>query len=226
MKTIGVLLCGSGHLDGSEVRESVLTLWALDKYKNEHHKELRVQCLAYEAPQYHVMNHRAQSESTEVRHMVEESARIARGQISTWQNYPLHQLDALIIPGGFGVAKNLCQWAFKGSASGVVEGIREGILQLHQQKKPLGAICIAPALLALILGHKHISVTLGNDLETIRECEKTGAKHQICGPDEICIDTQHRLFSTPAYMFSQANLFTISQGIEKLVFQLLNSLYS
>ena len=212
MKTIGVLLSGCGFLDGAEIRESVLTLLALDQ------DDIKVTIMAPDQKQYHVVDHVKSDEAKGLeRNLLEESARIARGEIVALDKVEAKDLDALIIPGGFGVAKNLCEFAFKGHQATVQEDVKKLILDLHKDKKPLGAICIAPALMGLVLGDKGVEVTIGDDKETAQEIEKTGAKHFSTKVNEIHVDEKNKVVSTPAYMYGDARLSHVSQGIRRCV---------
>ena len=212
MKTIGVLLSGCGFLDGAEIRESVLTLLALDQ------DDIKVTIMAPDQKQYHVVDHIKSDEAKGLeRNLLEESARIARGEIVALDKVEAKDLDALIVPGGFGVAKNLCEFAFKGHQATVQEDVKKLILDLHKDKKPLGAICIAPALMGLVLGDKGVEVTIGDDKETAQEIEKTGAKHFSTKVNEIHVDEKNKVVSTAAYMYGEARLSHVSQGIRRCV---------
>lgn len=210
-KNIGVILSGCGFLDGAEIRESVLTLLALDR------AGVNVTIMAPNKDQHHVVDHLKGQEGSGERNILEEAARIARGQIKSLEDVDPKSLDALIIPGGYGVAKNLCTFAFDGSKAKVALPVKEMIEKVHAQGKPIGAICIAPALMALLFGSKGIKLTIGNDKETAAEIEKTGAKHESKEVHEICIDEKLKVVSTPAYMYGDAKLDKIEQGISQCV---------
>jgi len=215
-KKIGVLLSGCGYLDGAEIREAVLTLLALDK------EGVEVTIFAPNESQHHVVNHLEADESKgEQRNTFLEAARIARGQIKPLENIKSEDLDGLVIPGGYGVAKNLCQFAFKGHQAATNEKVKNLILNLYEAKKPIGALCIAPALISLVLGEHGVQVTIGNDKETAQEIEKTGAKHVDKAAHEAHIDETHKIVSTPAYMYGEARLSDINLGIKKCVDQVL-----
>jgi enhancing lycopene biosynthesis protein 2 len=206
-KKVAVILSGCGYLDGAEIRESVLTLTALDKFEAE------VSIFAPNEDQFHVVNHILGTENQEPRNMLEESSRIARGNINNLNDLSVDEFDAIIFPGGFGVAKNLCNWAFEGSECQVESKLEEIINKFHQLKKPIGAICIAPALISAVLGDHQITVTIGNDQITSDEIRKTGAIHDVKEVHEVCIDKKHKIVSTPAYMYDQAKLHKIQEGI-------------
>lgn len=211
-KTIGVILCGSGFKDGSEIHESVATLWALSQHG------VTVRCFAPDAPQSNVVNClTGEIAPQESRNMLVEAARIARGQITPLSQLQMNDLDALILPGGFGAAKNLCDFALKGSHGSVRADLQTILEECHQMKKPIGAICIAPAVVALAFKGKNLKLTLGSKSEASQEIEKLGHRHQECAADACVIDMGHKIVTTPAYMHADAPLFQIVEGIHKLV---------
>ncbi|MBI2519396.1 MAG: isoprenoid biosynthesis glyoxalase ElbB [Bdellovibrio sp.] len=216
MKKVGVILAGCGNRDGAEIREAVFALLAIDKLEAE------AIIMAPNINQHHVVSHFSGNELRETRNILEESARIARGNIQDIAKVRAETLDALIIPGGYGVAKNLCKFAFDGSKATVLPEVRALVTKIHELKKPIGAICIAPALMALLFGNEHLKVTIGNDKETAQEIEKTGAKHVNCDVDQICADQSAKIVTTPAYMYGDAKLHEIYSGIEKCVAQVLS----
>lgn len=158
MKKVAVILSGCGYLDGSEIRESVLTLLALDTVNIEY------QIFAPDEPLFHVIDHvSGEINMTERRNILQEAGRIARGKISSLDQLNENEFDGLILPGGFGVAKNLSTFAFKGAEARVHGTVASILKAFHQSKKPIGAICISPALLALTFGELHPTITLGSD---------------------------------------------------------------
>lgn len=211
MKKIAILLSGCGYLDGAEIRESVLTLLALDTFKEKYD----IFSLNYE--QHHVVNHLSGEVSSEKRNTLDESARIARGNISDIAKIDVNNYSSLIIPGGFGVAKNFCSFAFDGVSANVNPIILNVIKAFHINKKPIGAICISPALIALSLGDCNPNITLGNDDNLAHEIEKTGVKHIKCKTSECVIDDKNKIVTTPAYMDDDINLSDAYLGISKLV---------
>jgi len=211
-KNIAVILSGCGFLDGAEIRESVLTLLALDMEGVEY------KIFAPNKDQHHVVNHLRGEESTgESRNTLVESARIARGKIQDINELNASDFDALVMPGGFGVAKNLCDFAFKGSAGQVDPKVLEIVKSFSENSKPIGAICIAPAMVALSLGEKNPKLTIGNDEATASEIEKLGAKHINCDANECIVDKERKIVTTPAYMYDDAKLNDILSGIHKTV---------
>ncbi len=212
MKNVAVILSGCGYLDGAEVRESVLTLLALDTAGTSY------KVFALDEEQHHVVNHlTGQQVDGDKRNILEESARIARGQIEDVTKLNVEEFDALILPGGFGVAKNMCSFFFDGSNASVNEKIVEIVKDFKDSNKPIGAICISPALIALSIGDYNPSLTLGNDDDIASEIEKTGAKHEKCATYDCVFDEKNKIITTPAYMDDRAKLSDVYLGISKLV---------
>ncbi|MBI4179848.1 isoprenoid biosynthesis glyoxalase ElbB [bacterium] len=210
MLKIGVILSGCGVMDGSEIHESVLTILAIDRAGAE------AVCFAPDKNQKHVINHLTQAESRESRNVLAESARIARGKIQDLRKATADGLDAAILPGGYGAAKNLCDFAFKGPDCELDPDVRQILSDLNAAGKPIGAICISPAVVARALGSKHPKLTIGTDPGTAGALEKMGAKHQAARVDEIVVDEDLRIVSTPAYMLA-GRISEAAAGIEKLV---------
>ncbi len=214
-KKIGVILSGCGVYDGSEIHEAVLTLLALDKRGAE-----TVIC-APNVPQMHVVNHlTGEVAEGETRNVLVESARIARGAIRDIAEVKGDELDGLIIPGGFGAAKNLCDFAVKGPDCSVHPEVERLVREVHSQGKPVAAVCIAPALLARILGGESPALTIGNDAETAAALEKMGAKHLSCPVTDRVVDEEKKLITTPAYMLARG-IAEAAEGIDKTVATLL-----
>ncbi len=207
---IGVLLSGCGVFDGSEIHEAVLTLLALDKAGAE------IVCMAPNMEQYHVINHLTQEEMPERRNVLVESARIARGEIKDLKDVSANDIDGLIIPGGFGAAKNLCDFAFKGPDATVHPEVLRLLKELIEANKPIGAICIAPALIAKALADKKPEVTIGNDPATAEAIESMGGVHYQCSVDSFHVDEKNKIVTTPAYMLGPTIKY-VAEGIEKLV---------
>jgi enhancing lycopene biosynthesis protein 2 len=217
---IAVLLAGCGHLDGAEVREAVLTLLALDQHGAAY------QCIAPNADQFHVINHRTgEPVSGAVRNILEESSRIARlGQCLDLAQATVADYDGLVMPGGYGVAKNHCSFAFKGADADVRPDVAAFVCSFFDAKKPVGAICIAPALVALALhqAHQSATLTLGNDAGCAAALTQLGQHHQDTpNAREIVVDEAHKLITTPAYMFDDARLADVFVGIERCVAEVL-----
>lgn len=213
MKRVGVVLSGCGVFDGSEIHEAVLTLLALSR------AGAQAVCLAPDREQTQVIDHRSGEVVAERRNMLAEAARIARGEVTPLAQGDASQLDALIVPGGFGAAKNLSSLASDGAACWVDSDLQRLVRELHQAGKPLGFICIAPALLPKLLGAT-VRVTIGNDAGTAAAIKAMGGQHVACPVDEIVVDTAQRVVTTPAYMLA-GSIAEAAQGIDKLVAQVL-----
>lgn len=212
---VGVVLSGCGVYDGAEIHESVLTLLALDRAGAE------AVCFAPDAEQMHVVNHlTGQPAAGEKRNILVESARIARGKIQDLKKARAVDLDALIFPGGFGAAKNLCDFAVKGADCTVHPEVARIVREMYQAKKPIGAICIAPAILSKALWDQGPRLTIGTDKETATALEKMGAKHEACPVREFVVDAEHKIVTTPAYMLAN-RISEAAEGIEKLVKEVL-----
>lgn len=216
---VAVLLSGCGYLDGAEVRESVLTLLALDQHGAAY------QCIAPNAAQHHVVNHvTGQEVPGAERNILEEASRISRqGLCQDLADARVQDYDALVMPGGFGVAKNHCSFAFNGAEAEVRPDVAAFVRGFFEAKKPVGAICIAPALVALVLqGRESTDLTLGNDTGCATAVQQLGQKHRDTpNSREIVIDEAHKLVTTPAYMFDDARLSDVFIGIERCVAEVL-----
>lgn len=210
MKKIGVVLSGCGVGDGSEIHEAVFTLLAIDRNGAES------VCMAPDAD-FPETNHLTMQESGAKRNALVEAARIARGNIRNISEIKASDIDAVIFPGGYGAAKNLCNFASKGAEATVHPEVSRLIKEVAAAGKPIGAICIAPALIAAVLGKEVAPVlTIGNDAGTAAEIDKTGAKHQQCPVTEFVVDKQNKIVSTPAYMLA-TRISETCEGIEKCV---------
>lgn len=210
MKKIGVVLSGCGFRDGSEIHEAVCTLLAIDQAGAE------AVCMAPDS-ELHEVNHCTMELTGAKRKVLVESARIARGRIKNITEVNPADLDALVFPGGFGAALNLCDFGQKGAAAAVDPEVARLTREIHAAGKPIGAICIAPALIAAILGKEAApTLTIGTDPATAAELEKTGAKHQNCPANEIVIDQANRIVTTPAYM-TAGRISEVYEGIGKCV---------
>jgi enhancing lycopene biosynthesis protein 2 len=210
MKKIGVVLSGCGVRDGSEIHEAVCALLAIDQAGCE------AVCMAPDAD-FAVTDHLTMQETGEKRNILVESARIARGNIRDIKDVKAADLDAVVFPGGFGAAKNLCDFAVKGAAATVHPEVARLLKEMAAAGKPIGAICIAPALIAAALGREYApTLTIGNDAGTAAEINKTGATHQECPVTGFVVDRQNKLVSTPAYMLA-TRISEVEDGIEKCV---------
>lgn len=212
-KRIGVILSGCGVYDGSEINETVITLLAIDRAGVE------AVCMAPNIPQMHVINHlTGEPAEGETRNALVESARIARGNIKDLATVQAADIDALILPGGFGAAKNLSSFAVQGPECTVNSEVARLIKEVYAAKKPIAAICIAPAVLSKVLGDENVShqLTIGTDEETAEALGKMGTKHIQCPVREFVVDRENKLVSSPAYMLA-GNISEAAEGIEKTI---------
>ncbi len=214
-KKIGVVLAGCGVYDGSEIHEAVITMLALDRAGAE------IICMAPDMEQTHVVNHlTGEPAEGETRNVLVEAARIARGNIKNIADIKADQLDGLFMPGGFGVAKNLCDFAVKGPDCTVHPEVSRLVKEIVAAKKPLAAVCIAPALISKVLGDQKPKLTIGNDADVAGGMEKMGAQHVQCPVNEFVVDEENKIISTPAYMLA-GRISEAAEGIEKTVQALL-----
>ncbi|MRR20276.1 isoprenoid biosynthesis protein ElbB [bacterium] len=187
-----VVLAGCGVKDGAEIHEAVMTLYAIDKNGGTY------QLFAPNVMQHHVINHITGEVMRETRNVLTEAARIARGKIKALTEYRAADFDALIFPGGFGVAKNLCTYAFDGPECHVDRVVEDAIRSTHKAGKPIGALCIAPVLVARVLGE--VTVTVGSDPETAADIRTLGGRHENSRHGEVIIDRKNLIVTAPCYM--------------------------
>ncbi|MDF1547902.1 MAG: isoprenoid biosynthesis glyoxalase ElbB [Bacteroidales bacterium] len=212
MKKFAVVLSGCGVYDGAEIHEATLTLLAILKNGGTY------DVFAPNINQHHVINHITGEEMKETRNVLVESARIARGKIKDLADFDASSYDILIFPGGFGVAKNLSTLAFDGASCKVDLNMEKAVLDMVKATKPIGALCIAPAVIAKII--QGALVTVGNDEPTIQAIENMGSNHQKATHGEIVVDEAFKIVSTPCYMLD-ANILQIAEGAENVVKKLM-----
>ena len=208
-KKVAVILSGCGVYDGAEIQEAVITLLRLDQ------RGAQVQCFAPNIAQLHVINHLTGEEMPESRNVLVESARIARGEVKDIREANVDDFDALIVPGGFGAAKNLSNFATEGDKCSVQPDVLALAEAFAEARKPVGLICISPALAAKIYG-PGVVCTIGNDADTSAAVVKMGGTHEECDVHDIVEDIQRRLVTTPAYMLAKS-ISEAAGGIYKLV---------
>lgn len=214
-KRIGVVLSGCGVQDGSEIHEATLTLLALDRADAE------IVCMAPDRPQADVVDHLTGNPTGEARNVLRESARIARGRIQDLAKVTPGDLDGVVLPGGYGAAKNLCTFAKDGATCTVDPGTAQLLRGMQEAGKPIAALCISPTILAALFGRDlHPEITIGNDPGTAKALETMGAKHTQASPTEVVVDRRHRLITTPCYM-STTRIRDVAAGIEGAVKALL-----
>ncbi|HIJ37713.1 MAG TPA: isoprenoid biosynthesis glyoxalase ElbB [Rhodospirillaceae bacterium] len=209
---IAVVLSGCGVNDGSEIHEAVLTLLAIDRNGAQY------QCFAPNIAQRDVIDHLRGQAMAEQRNVLVESARIARGNIRDLADFDAHDFAGLVFPGGFGAAKNLVSFAADGPDCTVEPNVAKAIHAMQGQGKPVGALCIAPAILAKVLGKGEM--TIGNDKGTAAALEAMGAKHRDAARGEVVVDPVLRIVTTPCYMYDSA-ISQIADGADNLVKALL-----
>lgn len=210
MKKVAVILSGCGVFDGSEIYESVLTLLRIEQNNAQY------QCMAPNIEQMHVINHlKGEAASGESRNVLVEAARLARGAIIDLAEANPDDYDALIIPGGFGAAKNLSDFAVNGANCSVNETVASFTRAIHAAGKPVGLICIAPAMTPLLFGEGTLC-TIGTDAGTAAAIEAMGGKHQNCPVDSAVVDKEKKVVTTPAYMLA-GSISEAASGINKLV---------
>ena len=206
--TIAVVLSGCGVFDGAEIHESVLTLLALDR------QGAAYECYAPDMDQAHVVNHLNGEESDESRNVLVEAARIARGAIKDLKTFDAGSADALMFPGGFGAAKNLCTFAFDGAECSVQEDVARAVRDMVAAKKPVAALCIAPAMIARILDGAEL--TIGQDPGVAEAIGQMGCTHKETGHGEVVVDENLRLVTSPCYMLD-STISQIAEGAENAV---------
>ena len=214
-KKFAVILSGNGVFDGAEIHEATMTLYAIAKNGGEY------EIFAPDIDQHHVINHITGEEMDETRNVLIESARIARGNIKPLSEFNKEDFDAIVFPGGFGVAKNLCSFAFDDVDCTVNPEVEKVIKEMAAAKKPIGALCISPVLIARVL--RNVTVTIGQDTGTAESIEKLGATHKNTGHGEVIVDETNKIVTTPCYMLD-ANITQIADGanaVIKAIFEML-----
>lgn len=212
-KKFAVVLSGSGVFDGAEIHEATMTLYAIAKQGGSY------EIFAPDIDQHHVINHITGDEMNEKRNVLIESARIARGKIKALTEFKAADFDVLIFPGGFGAAKNLSTLAFDGAGCKVNTDVENAVKSMAKAGKPIGALCIAPAVIAKIL--KGAEITIGSDEGTIKAIEAMGGKHTNTTHGEVVVDKKHKIATTPCYMLD-ATIVDIANGADNVVKELMN----
>ncbi len=212
MKTIAVILAGCGNRDGSETHETLSALLAVDK------RGMQYQCFAPQG-EFSVYNHMEGKPSGEKRNIMIEASRLCRGEIKPLSAYKAEDFDALLLPGGMGAAQNWSNYAFEGENMQVNAEVAEAVRSTNAAGKPIAAMCIAPMILAKLLGDKHPTLTLGKDCPAAEHARKLGCKHQICTAEEVAVDKENKIITTPAYMVA-THIAEIFAGADKMVEEL------
>ncbi len=205
---VAVVLAGCGVFDGAEIHEAVMTLYAIDRMGGKY------EVFAPNVKQHHVINHITGEPMNEARNVLTEAARIARGKIKALTEYRVADFDALIFPGGFGVAKNLCTYAVDGTDCHVDRVVEAAIRDTHRAGKPIGALCISPVLITRVLGD--VTVTIGDDTSTASDITAMGGRHEVKHHGEVSVDRKNRIVTAPAYMLN-ATITEIARGAEEVI---------
>ncbi len=212
-QNVAVLLAGCGVYDGSEIQEVVLALLAL------HKQGASVRCFAPNISQMHVIDHVTGNAVDDSRNVMVEAARIVRGTVADLSEYKANAFDALVLPGGFGAAKNLSDFAVKGADCTVNEQVAKAVLSTNEAGKVIGAMCIAPVILARLI--PGVTITLGDDGDAAKGAEKMGANHKVASHGEVVVDHANKVVTTPAYMLD-ANISQIEEGASALIKKVLS----
>ncbi len=203
-----VILAGSGVFDGSEIHESVMTMYSIMKNGGTY------EIFAPDVAQYHVVNHVTGEEMNDKRNVFTESARIARGRIRKLNEFKADDFDAIIIPGGFGAAKNLSTFAFDGADCNVNKDVEKAIRSMANANKPIGALCISPVIIARVV--ENAKITIGQDQTTADAVQQMGATHETTDHGEVVVDTKNKIATTPCYMLD-ATIMNIADGANNVV---------
>ncbi|MDR3088355.1 MAG: isoprenoid biosynthesis glyoxalase ElbB [Desulfobulbaceae bacterium] len=212
--SVAVILSGCGHRDGSEIHEATLTLLAIHRHGADY------QCYAPNREQARVVSHLTGEEMSGTRNVLVEAARIARGRIKPLTAFDAKAHVALIFPGGLGAATNLCDYAENGGTCRPLSAVARAIQEMRAAGKPIGALCIAPVVLAAAV--QGVTLTIGDDEKVAADLQTLGARHQQSGPGEVVVDKNFRVLSTPCYMFDDIRLDTLADSIDRLVAEALN----
>lgn len=211
MKKVALILSGCGHFDGAEIRESILSMVELEE------KNIEYDIYAPDINQHHVLNHITGEEISQKRNVLVEAARVARGKIEDLKKLNSSEYDGLVLPGGFGVAKNLSSFAFEGSAGSLLGEFKKTINAFLDCNKPICAICISPAVMALALENKGVTLSSGADENVAMEITKLGNKNIVLSPHEAYLDEKYKVISSPAYMYDDAKLIDVKKGINQAI---------
>jgi len=213
MKKFAIVLSGCGVYDGAEIQEAVTAMLAVCRKGHSY------QIFAPDMPQYHVLNHITGEEMPEKRNVMIEAARIARGNIKDLKSFNSSEYDALLFAGGFGAAKNLSDFAFKGKDYVVIEQVADTIRSMHGAGKPIGAMCVSPVLIAYVI--KGVELTLGGICAASEAAEEHGAIHKVTSHGEVTLDKKNKIATTPCYMLD-ATIAQVAEGAENLVNELIS----
>ena len=213
MKNVAVILSGCGNRDGSELQETISLFYALDK------RGIQYTCFAPDGPLKVVSYTSVSGETGETRNIYAEAARVARGDIRPLAEFSVSDYDALALPGGLGAVRNLSTYAFNGSKMEVNPLVEQVIMSMHSAGKPICAMCIAPMLLAKVLGRFGVKLTFGDICAASKTAVALGAVHEVVEATGCCVDERNKVVTTPAYMVS-THISQIFDGANAMVAQL------
>lgn len=205
-----IVLSGSGRADGSEIHEATCAMLAIDCLGSVY------QCFAPNIEQAMVVNHLTGEKMNETRNVLVESARLARGNILDLREYRPEDFDAIVFPGGIGAVINWCDFKNSGVSCDVDISVRKAIVESYKKGIVIGAMCIAPVLIAKVLGDQGVHVTIGNDQKVADAIKKTGAVHEVRGVTETCVDPLRKVVTTPAYMLA-SSIKEVCEGADNMI---------
>lgn len=205
-----IILSGCGRADGSEIHEATCAMLAIDCVNCSY------QCFAPDMPQAAVINHLTGKKTDETRNVLVEAARIARGDIKDIKTFCADEFDAVVFPGGIGAVINWCDFAESGVSCNVEASVRKVIWDSYKKGLVIGAMCIAPVVIAKVLGSEGVHVTIGNDQNVANSITRTGAVHEECNSVEVCVDSLHKVVTTPAYMLA-SSIKEVCEGADNMI---------
>lgn len=214
-KKFAVILAGSGYIDGSEIHEATFSLYAIMSQGAEY------QIFAPDVKQHHVVDHITGKEMDEERNVLVESARIARGDIKPMSEFRQEEFDALLMPGGFGVAKNLCTYAFDGADMKINPEVEKAVKDIISADKPIAGLCISPVIISKVVDD--VELTIGKDEHVAADTEKMGSRHKQTGHGEVVVDSKYKIATTPCYMLESTvlNIFDGANNVVKAVMDMM-----
>jgi enhancing lycopene biosynthesis protein 2 len=208
MKKIAIVLAGCGVYDGAEIHEAVLTMLAASKLG------VMYQLYAPDIDQMHVINHLTGEVMPDQRNVLVESARIGRGNVKPLSEFKIEKYDALVLPGGFGVAKNLCTFAVDGVEMKILPEVEHAVMETYRAGKPIGAMCISPVMIAKLIPGARL--TIGQDKATADAIRSLGGDHVSTDHTGITVDVKNKVVTTPCYMLD-SNVAQIAEGAKNLM---------
>ena len=184
--------------DGSDVHESVLLLLALEEAGE------RPVLLAPDIRQGRTVDHlSAGTVEGEDRNVLCESARLGRGIVRALATVRPDELEALVIPGGYGPVVNFSGgFAMPGAARRILPEVEPFLQHFLMERKPLGLIG---------LGEVPVRTLLGQEMEP---------PSPPADPRHLRVDADRRIVHTPGFA-AFTRLADVRAGIEAMVAALL-----